>query len=63
MKYLTIPETYEKDGEKKTTWNRVGYIFQAKDGREYVKLYHIPGALIHIYEQKKKESEDFDFNA
>ena len=63
MKYLTIPETYEKNGEKKTSWNRIGILIEGKDGKQYIKLYHLPGTLIHIYEEEKKQQkkEDLDF--
>lgn len=56
MKYLCVPEEYEKNGEKKTSWNRIGVFIEGKNGKQYVKLYHIPGVLIHVYEEKKKES-------
>lgn len=60
MQYLCIGEAYEKDGEKKVAWKRIGEKFIAKNGKEYVKLYHIPGALINVFEDKPKESkEDF----
>jgi len=66
MKYLCVGETYESNGEKKVGWKRIGEMFSGKSGKQYVKLYHIPGVLIHVYEQtsesKKKETlEDIEF--
>ena len=62
MKHLCIPEEYESNGEKKVKWNRIGILFEGKNGKQYVKLYHIPNALIHVYEQKKEETkESVDF--
>lgn len=64
MKYLCIPEEYTKNGEKNVSWNRIGVLFEGKNGNQYVKLFHMPGVLIHVYEQKKKnkeESESLDF--
>lgn len=56
MKYLCIGEEYESNGEKKMSWKRIGETFEAKNGKQYVKLYHIPGVLIHVYEEKKNQN-------
>ena len=53
MKDLCIRESYEKDGQQKTSWNKIGILFEAND-KQYVKLFHIPGVLISVFEQKKK---------
>ena len=58
--FLCIGEEYDSGGEKKVAWKRIGEMFVAKNGKQYVKLYHIPGALINVFEDKPKESkEDF----
>jgi hypothetical protein len=58
--FMCIGEEYETNGEKKVYWQRIGEIFIAKNGKQYAKLYHIPGRLISIFEDKPKESkEDF----
>ena len=55
MKNLCIRESYEtKNGSEKTSWNRIGIMFES-NGKEYIKLYHIPNVLICVFEQKKKE--------
>ena len=54
MKDLCIREEYEKDGEKKVSWNKIGILFEA-NGKQYVKLAHIPNTLISVFEQKKKD--------
>ena len=56
MKDLVIRESYEKDGEEKVSWNKIGILFEA-NGKQYVKLSHIPGVLINVFEQKNKEAE------
>jgi hypothetical protein len=59
-KYLCIGQEYESNGEKKMNWQRLGEMFEGKNGKQYVKLYHIPGALIHVFEDNKdakKEAE------
>ena len=50
MKYLCVGEPYEKNGEKKIAWKRIGETFTAKNGKDYVKLYHMPGTLISVFE-------------
>ena len=54
MKDLCIRESYEKNGEQKVRWNKIGVLFEAND-KTYVKLYHIPNTLISVFEQKKKD--------
>lgn len=56
MKDLCIREAYQKDGEEKVSWNKIGVLFEA-NGKTYVKLNHIPGVLISVFDQKKKEDE------
>jgi hypothetical protein len=56
MKYLCIRESYkDKNGDEKVSWNRIGILIDSKEGKQYVKLYHIPGVLISVFECKKKE--------
>lgn len=54
MKDLCIRESYEKDGKEQVSWNKVGVLIET-NGKQYVKLFHIPGVLINVFEQKKKE--------
>lgn len=56
MKDLCIRESYQKDGEEKVSWNKVGVLIES-NGKQYVKLFHIPGVLISVFEQKKKEDK------
>jgi len=53
MKDLCIRESYEVNGEEKVSWNKIGILFE-KNGKEYVKLGHIPNTLISVFEQKEK---------
>ena len=59
MKDLCIRESYEKDGETKVSWNKIGVLIDSKD-KQYIKLFHIPGVLISVFEQKKKEDKQID---
>ena len=54
---LCVRETYKgKDGADKTTWNKIGVMFESND-KKYMKLYHMPGVLISVFEPKPKETE------
>ena len=56
MKDLCIRESYKNNkGEEKVSWNKIGILIETNEGKQYIKLYHIPGVLINIFEQKKKE--------
>ncbi len=55
IKDLCVRESYVKDGVEKTSWNKIGIIFDGKEGRQYAKLHHMPGVLISVFEQKPKE--------
>lgn len=58
MKDLCVREAYtNKDGEEKVSWNKIGVMFESK-GKEYIKLFHIPGVLISVFEQKPKEEQE-----
>lgn len=57
MKYLKIGEDYEKDGEKKTAWKTIGEMFESAKGKTYVKLYHIPGVLINVFEKEDRKPQ------
>lgn len=60
-KYLCVGEPYKaKDGADKVFFNRIGETFESKAGKQYVKLYTMPGVLIHVFEEKAKdEATDF----
>lgn len=53
---LCVRETYQKDGQEKTTWNRIGVMFESND-KKYMKLYHMPDILISVFEPKPKEGQ------
>jgi len=55
-KNLCIRETYNKDGQEKTRWNRIGILFESND-KQYIKLYHMPGVLVSIFEPRTREEQ------
>ena len=54
MKDLCIREEYDSNGDTKVSWNKIGVLIDAKNGKQYVKLNHIPGVLISVFEQREK---------
>lgn len=57
-KFLKVGEQYEVNGEKKTAYKTIGEIFTSKAGKEYCKIYHMPGVLISVFEDKPKEKNE-----
>lgn len=48
---------YEKDGQTKPDLKAIGELFTGKNGKEYGKLYSIPGQLLYVYEDKPKPAQ------
>ena len=60
-KFICVGEPYESNGEEKMSFKRIGELFTGKNGKEYAKLYTIPGQLLHVFEDKPKETKGEDF--
>jgi hypothetical protein len=56
-KFICVGEPYESNGEEKMSFKRIGELFTGKNGKEYAKLYTIPGQLLHVFEDKPKEPQ------
>ena len=57
MRYLCVGEKYtNKQGDEKVAFKRIGELFTGKNGKEYAKIYHIPGILIHSFEKETAAS-------
>jgi len=55
-KSIVLREEYQDSkGETKVSWNPIGLLIDGKEGKQYVKLNHIPGVLLHCFEIEKKE--------
>ena len=65
MKKSFICTVEENNGKK--YYNRIGEIleFSDKEGKPYqkVKLYHIPGQMLSVFEDKPKQNSDNPFGA
>ena len=55
VKDLCIRESYQKNGEEQVSWNKIGILIDGANGKQYVKLHHIPNALISVFEKRKKD--------
>ena len=53
---LCVRESYKQGDEEKVSWNKIGILWKKGD-KVYAKLFHIPGTLISVFEQKKKEDK------
>ena len=54
IKDICVREEYEANNETKTSWNKIGLLIET-NGKQYVKLFHIPNVLCNVFEQKKRE--------
>jgi hypothetical protein len=55
-KDLCIRENYkDRNGNDKVSWHKVGVLIDGKEGKQYVKLFHMPGTLISVFTPKPKE--------
>jgi hypothetical protein len=57
VKNLCVREAYEKDGNEVVRWNKIGVLFEKGD-KQYVRLFHMPGVLISVFEPKPKDDTE-----
>jgi hypothetical protein len=48
---------YEKEGEKKTFWNRVGFLKIADDGKLHIRLFLFPDTQFFVFDKKEAKQE------
>lgn len=56
FKDVCTKREYEKNGEKKAFWMKVGTLKTTDDGKQYLELFMFPNTPFYIFEQKKKEA-------
>ena len=60
VRNLCVGEKYtDKQGNEKMKWNTLGVIFTSGE-KEYVKLFHMPGVLISVFEPRPKDTAPKD---
>ena len=54
MQLLNIctKKDYEKDGERKTKWYKVGVLKIADSGKRYIKLFHQPQTEFFVFDNE-----------
>jgi hypothetical protein len=62
-KDICTKREYEKDGEKKAKWFKVGTYKKTDEGKEFIELNMFPNTPFYIFEQKKDKNESVDLNA
>lgn len=57
MTYLDVmtKRTYQKDGQEKAVWLKVGTLRLTDDGKRFLELNMFPNTPFYIFDQKKKE--------
>ncbi len=59
---IVVPKTYQKNGEEKTSWNRVGNLVyfpatQEKSEGYILELHMFPNTKFAVFEDKPKEAQ------
>lgn len=56
VKNICLRESYkDKQGIEKVSWPVIGVLIETAEGKQYVKLYHMPGALMNVFAPKVKD--------
>ncbi len=54
---ICTKKDYEKDGEKKSAWYKVGVLKIADSGRQFIKLFHQPDTEFFVFEKDEGKQE------
>ena len=59
MKLLNIctKKDYEKNGERKVAWYKIGILKIADSGKKYIKLFHQPDTEYFVFERDENQQE------
>ena len=59
MQLLNIctKKDFEKDGEKKVAWYKVGILKIADSGKQYIKLFQQPDTEFFVFEKDERPRE------
>lgn len=49
---ICTKKDYEKEGEKKVKWYKVGFLKIADSGKRYIKLYHQPDTEYFVFDRE-----------
>jgi hypothetical protein len=51
---------YEKDGERKIKWYRVGSFKIADSGKKYIRLFHLPQIEFFVFDRRENSERGKD---
>ena len=55
--HICTKKEYEKNGEKKVKWYRVGFMKTADSGKRYIKLYQQPDTEFFVFDREERTQE------
>lgn len=60
MQLLNIctKKDYEKDGERKTNWYKVGVLKIADSGKKFIKLFHQPQTEFFVFDNEENIKQE-----
>jgi hypothetical protein len=50
---ICVRRNYEKNGEKKIKWYRVGFLKVAESGKKYIRLFQQPHTEFFVFNRKE----------
>jgi hypothetical protein len=51
---ICVRRNYEKDGERRVKWHKVGIMTMVESGKKYIRLFHQPHTEFFVFEPKVK---------
>ena len=54
---ICTKKDYEKNGEQKRKWHKVGVLKQADSGKRYIKLFHQPETEFFVFDKDSKTED------
>ena len=59
---ICVRRDYEKDGEKKIKWYKVGIFKVTESGRKYIRLFQQPQTEFFVFGRKENSQGEFQNN-
>jgi hypothetical protein len=57
---ICVRRNYEKNGEKKIKWYKVGFLKVVGTGKKYIRLFQQPNTEFFVFEPKEKPEEPIE---
>lgn len=59
LKICTVLD-YEKDGEKRRIWRKIGELFNTNSGRMFIRLYQQPETRFYVFDVDEKPKVEIE---